>query len=38
VRLAEIAAGILPPGVVNVIAGGAEPGQALVTHLAMRNV
>jgi betaine-aldehyde dehydrogenase len=31
-RLAEIASEILPPGVVNVITGGTEPGQALVTH------
>jgi betaine-aldehyde dehydrogenase len=31
-RLAQIAAEILPPGVVNVIAGGTKAGQAIVTH------
>jgi betaine-aldehyde dehydrogenase len=31
-RLAEIAAEFLPKGVLNVIAGGNEPGQSLVTH------
>ncbi len=32
VRLAELAADILPPGVLNVIVGGNEPGAALVDH------
>ncbi|MEV0143365.1 MULTISPECIES: gamma-aminobutyraldehyde dehydrogenase [unclassified Nonomuraea] len=31
-RLAELAARILPPGVLNVVAGGNEPGAALVEH------
>ncbi|MCA2223679.1 gamma-aminobutyraldehyde dehydrogenase [Nonomuraea aurantiaca] len=31
-RLAELAAGIFPPGVLNVVAGGNEPGAALVEH------
>jgi betaine-aldehyde dehydrogenase len=31
-RLAQIATEVLPPGVVNVVTGGAETGQALVTH------
>ena len=32
VRLAEIAADILPPGVLNVVVGGNAPGAALVEH------
>ncbi|RBQ20999.1 gamma-aminobutyraldehyde dehydrogenase [Spongiactinospora rosea] len=32
VRLAELAAAVLPPGVLNVVAGGNEPGAALVEH------
>jgi betaine-aldehyde dehydrogenase len=32
VRMAEIAAEFLPKGVLNVVAGGNEPGQHLVTH------
>ncbi|MEV0202676.1 gamma-aminobutyraldehyde dehydrogenase [Nonomuraea sp. NPDC050691] len=32
IRLAELAAEILPPGVLNVVAGGNEPGAALVEH------
>jgi betaine-aldehyde dehydrogenase len=32
VLLAEIAADILPPGVLNVVVGGNEPGAALVEH------
>ncbi|MFG1678860.1 gamma-aminobutyraldehyde dehydrogenase [Nonomuraea sp. NPDC049269] len=32
VRLAEIAADIFPPGVLNVVVGGNEPGAALVEH------
>jgi betaine-aldehyde dehydrogenase len=32
IRLAEIAAEIFPKGVLNVVAGGTEPGQAIVTH------
>ncbi len=32
VRLAELAAEILPPGVLNVVVGGNEPGAALVEH------
>ncbi|HUR02532.1 MAG TPA: gamma-aminobutyraldehyde dehydrogenase [Nonomuraea sp.] len=32
VRLAELAAGIFPPGVLNVVVGGNEPGAALVEH------
>src|SRR3712207_1210929 len=31
-RLAELAADILPKGVLNVIAGGNEPGAAIVEH------
>ncbi|MEU7748232.1 gamma-aminobutyraldehyde dehydrogenase [Nonomuraea sp. NPDC049158] len=31
-KLAELAAGILPPGVLNVVVGGNEPGAALVEH------
>jgi betaine-aldehyde dehydrogenase len=31
-RLAEYAGGILPPGVLNVVLGAGETGQALVTH------
>lgn len=31
-RLGEIAADILPPGVLNVVTGGAEAGRALVEH------
>ena len=31
-RFAEIAAQILPPGVLNVVTGGIQVGQALVTH------
>ncbi|MEV1246136.1 gamma-aminobutyraldehyde dehydrogenase [Nonomuraea sp. NPDC049750] len=31
-KLAELAAGIFPPGVLNVVAGGNEPGAALVEH------
>ena len=32
VRLAELAADIMPPGVLNVVVGGNEPGAALVEH------
>ncbi|PZG39708.1 gamma-aminobutyraldehyde dehydrogenase [Spongiactinospora gelatinilytica] len=32
VRLAELAAAVLPPGVLNVVAGGNDPGAALVEH------
>ncbi len=32
VRLAELAADIVPPGVLNVVVGGNEPGAALVEH------
>ncbi|GAA2273999.1 gamma-aminobutyraldehyde dehydrogenase [Nonomuraea roseoviolacea subsp. roseoviolacea] len=32
IRLAELAAELLPPGVLNVVAGGNEPGAALVEH------
>ena len=32
VRLAELAADIFPPGVLNVVVGGNEPGAALVEH------
>ena len=32
VRLAELAADILPKGVLNVVVGGNEPGAALVEH------
>jgi betaine-aldehyde dehydrogenase len=31
-RFAELAADVLPPGVLNVICGGSETGQTLVTH------
>lgn len=31
-RLAELAEGILPPGVLNVVTGGREAGEALVAH------
>lgn len=31
-KLGEIAAGILPPGVLNIVTGGADVGQSLVTH------
>jgi betaine-aldehyde dehydrogenase len=31
-RLMELIEGILPPGVVNVVSGGVECGQAMVTH------
>jgi acyl-CoA reductase-like NAD-dependent aldehyde dehydrogenase len=31
-RIAELAAGILPPGVMNVVTGGVEPGVELVSH------
>src|SRR3954453_10279233 len=32
VRLAELAADILPPGVLNVVTGGNDPGKSLVEH------
>jgi len=32
VRLAELAADLLPPGVLNVVVGGNEPGKAIVEH------
>jgi betaine-aldehyde dehydrogenase len=32
IRLAELAAEILPPGVLNVVTGGNDPGKALVEH------
>ncbi len=32
VKLAELAAEILPPGVLNVVTGGNDPGKALVEH------
>jgi len=38
-RLAELAAGVLPPGVVNVVTGyGQEAGDALVTHPEVRRL
>lgn len=37
-RFAEIAAGILPPGVLNVITGGAGAGDALVRHPQVRRL
>lgn len=37
-RLAEIAARVLPPGVFNVVAGRARAGRALVMHPAVRRI
>jgi acyl-CoA reductase-like NAD-dependent aldehyde dehydrogenase len=36
--LAELFAEAFPPGVVNVVTGGAEPGDALVTHPAVKRI
>lgn len=36
--LAELYAEAFPPGVVNVVTGGAEPGDALVTHEAVKRI
>ncbi len=38
IRLAELAAEIVPKGVLNVVAGGNEPGQALVEHADVQMV
>jgi betaine-aldehyde dehydrogenase len=38
VRLAELAAEILPPGVLNVVTGGNDPGKALVEHAGVDMV
>jgi betaine-aldehyde dehydrogenase len=37
-RLAEICAGIFPPGVVNILSGGSACGSALVAHPLVRRV
>jgi betaine-aldehyde dehydrogenase len=37
-RMAELIGGVFPPGVVNVLAGGKECGQALSTHPLVRKV
>jgi betaine-aldehyde dehydrogenase len=37
-RLAELFAEAFPPGVVNVVTGGAEAGDALVTHPTVRRI
>src|SRR6185295_14717548 len=37
-RMAELIGGVFPPGVVNVLAGGKECGQALSTHALVRKV
>ncbi len=36
-RLAELADGLFPPGVVNVLTGGAECGEALIAHPLVRR-
>jgi betaine-aldehyde dehydrogenase len=38
VRLAELAADIVPPGVLNVVVGGNDPGAALVEHADVEMV
>ena len=37
-RMAELIGGVFPPGVLNVLAGGKECGQALATHPLVRKV
>ncbi|MDX2525290.1 aldehyde dehydrogenase family protein [Streptomyces europaeiscabiei] len=37
-RMAEVFASVLPPGVLNTVSGGAETGTALVTHPGIRMV
>lgn len=37
-RLAELYAQAFPPGVMNVVCGGAETGDALVTHRAVKRI
>lgn len=37
-RLAELAEGILPQGVLSIVTGGTEPGSALVKHPAVRRI
>ena len=37
-RMAELIGGIFPPGVLNVLAGGKECGQALCTHPRVRKI
>ncbi|WP_279389688.1 aldehyde dehydrogenase family protein [Pseudonocardia endophytica] len=37
-RLAELAEGVLPPGVLNVVTGGREAGAALVDHPAVGRI
>ncbi|MEF2976029.1 aldehyde dehydrogenase family protein [Subtercola sp. YIM 133946] len=37
-RIAEIAASILPPGVVNIVNGGGEAGAAIVAHREIRKL
>ena len=38
-RLGELAAGVLPPGVLNIVTGsGAEPGQAIARHPRIRRI
>ncbi|MFF4773638.1 aldehyde dehydrogenase family protein [Microtetraspora fusca] len=36
--LGRILEGVLPPGVVNIVAGGADAGDALVTHPAVKRI
>jgi acyl-CoA reductase-like NAD-dependent aldehyde dehydrogenase len=36
--LAEIARDVFPPGVLNIVTGGVEPGDALVTHRDIRRI
>lgn len=38
IRLAEIADGVFPPGVVNLVTGGAEPAAALARHPQVRRI
>ncbi|MGX1702179.1 aldehyde dehydrogenase family protein [Microbacterium sp. NPDC055357] len=37
-KLAELAAGVFPPGVLNIVTGGAEVGKALTAHPAVNMV
>ncbi|MGW7824083.1 aldehyde dehydrogenase family protein [Streptomyces puniciscabiei] len=37
-RLGELFAEAFPPGVVNIVSGGAEPGDALVTHPTVKRI
>lgn len=37
-RLGELALEVLPPGVVNVVAGGADTGDAIVAHPAVKRI